>query len=83
MQLLSFVIAFSFLGLVSVLGALMVIASSRRLLSLVGGPGFSLQSSRQQRMAARVTISLVLLALGLFILAVGIRGIYRVIWVTQ
>ena len=75
MQPLSIVAAFGLLGMVSMVGALMVVMSSRRMLRIAGEPSIIM---------ARVTLpaNVLLLTLGLLILALGVRGMYRLIWVT-
>ena len=74
MQPLSIVAAMGFLGVMSVLGALMLIIGSRRMLRLAEHPTL---------LMVRVTLpaNAFLLILGLLVMTLGIRGIYRLIWV--
>ncbi|MBF8267760.1 MAG: hypothetical protein HW388_1268 [Dehalococcoidia bacterium] len=74
MRPLSIVAAFAFLGMFSTMGALMTVMGSRRMFKLAGSPSL---------LTGRVTLPVYafLLTLGLVVLALGIRGIYRLIWV--
>lgn len=75
MQPLSIIAAMGFLGLMSVVGALMTVMSSRRMLRAVGSP------IGRHRVQVMLTGNALLLTVGLAVLALGIRGIYRLIWV--
>ena len=74
MQPLSIVAAFGFLGMLSMIGALMMVVSSRRMFKVAGNPSL---------LMSRVTLpaNTLLLTLGLAVLTLGIRGIYRLIWI--
>ena len=74
MQPLSIVAAMGFLGIMSMVGALMVVMGSRRMLKLAENPSL---------LMVRVTMpaNAFLLILGLLVMTLGIRGIYRLIWV--
>ena len=74
MQPLSIVAAMGFLGFMSMTGALMVVMGSRRMLRLAENPSL---------LMVRVTLpaNAFLLILGLLVMTLGIRGIYRLIWI--
>ena len=76
MHPLSIVIAFGFLGMLTVIGAQLSILSSRWLWKQVT-PALSFQQSRN---ISKASVSGLLLALGLFLLVLGVQGIYRLIW---
>lgn len=76
MHPLSIVIAFGFLGMLTVIGAQLSILSSRSLWKQVT-PALSFQPSRK---ISKASVSGLLLALGLFLLVLGVQGIYRLIW---
>ncbi|MBI4203191.1 MAG: hypothetical protein HY532_08785 [Chloroflexi bacterium] len=84
MHPLSFVIAFGVLGMFSLVGALMMVMSSKRLFKqLAGSPVLAGQHIMERRSGMKVlaAIDAFLLTVGIILLTLGVRGIYGVIWV--
>ncbi len=77
MHPLSIIISFAFLGMLVIFGTQLSVLSVRKLQGEVV-PVASLQATRT---SLKVSVSGVLLALGLLLIAVGVRGIYRLLWV--
>lgn len=74
MQPLSIIIAMGLLGVMSVAGSLMVVIGFRRMFRLAENPSL---------LMVRVILpaNAFLLVLGLLVMTLGIRGIYRLLWV--
>ncbi|MBI4336312.1 MAG: hypothetical protein HY683_00585 [Chloroflexi bacterium] len=80
MPLLSIVLAIAFLGLLSLIGALLVVWSTRVVFREASAP----VPIRRGRGAVTIWALLQLWAfvVGLALLGLGLRGIYRVFWAT-
>lgn len=74
MQPLAIVVVMGLLGMLSIVGALMMVMGSRRLFVLAEKP-----SLLMVRMV--LPTNAFLFTLGLLVMALGLRGIYRLIWV--